>query len=130
MRERTVLVVEDDPSVREFLAAALALPELADVGPLRVVTAPDAEAALARMDGCVPDLVLLDVVLPGADGFDLCRRLRAALRLRTVRVVAVTAIGAAEGGEEAARAAGCDGYLAKPFDLDDLLTAVRRWLRS
>jgi CheY-like chemotaxis protein len=52
-------------------AVALALPELEDVGPLRVVSAPHAEAALARMDGHVPDLVLLDV-LPGAGGFELC----------------------------------------------------------
>jgi len=114
--------------LREFLEAALALPELADLGPLRVLTAPDAEAALARMDGHIPDLVLLDVLLPGADGFELCRRLRADARLRAVRVVAVTAVGEAEGGEEKARAAGCDGYLAKPFDLEELIAVVRRWL--
>jgi two-component system cell cycle response regulator DivK len=128
MRERLVLVVEDDQCVRDLLEAALALPELADLGPLAVLTAPHAAAAFARMDGRVPDLVLLDVLLPGMDGTALCRRMRADPRLRAVPVVAVTAIGLGDGGEEKARAAGCDGYLAKPFDLDDLLAAVRRWL--
>lgn len=129
MRERTVLVVDDDPSVRDFLAATLTLPELANLGPLRVLTAPDAAAALARMDGRVPDLVLLDVLLPGADGFALGRRLRADPRLRRVPVVAVTALGRQDDAEARARAAGCDGYLPKPVDLDDLLAAVRSWLR-
>jgi two-component system cell cycle response regulator DivK len=124
VRARVVLVVDDDPDVRVLLCAALTLPELADLGPVRVLTARDAGAALVLLDGPAPDLVLLDVGSPGEDGFALCRRLRATPRLRRVPVVAVGALGA----RERARAAGCDGYLAKPFDLDELLAAVRRWL--
>jgi two-component system cell cycle response regulator DivK len=95
---------------------------------VRVLTARDAGAALALLDGPAPDLVLLDVGSPGEDGFALCRRLRATPRLRRVPVVAVGALGARDEVQERARPAGCDGYLAKPFDLDELLAAVRRWL--
>jgi DNA-binding response OmpR family regulator len=125
---RVVLVVEDDPDLRVLLCAALTLPELADLGPVEVLTARDTATALAVLEERLPDMVLLDVGLPGEDGFALCRRLRALPRFRTVPIVAVSGLGPREGARAAARAAGCDGYLAKPFDLDELLTAVRRWL--
>jgi CheY-like chemotaxis protein len=129
-RGRVVLVVDDDPTIREVLSWALALPELADVGPVRVLTASNAAGALAAAEGRVPDLVLLDVRLAAADGLDLCRRLRTDPRLRDVPVVALSGLGASEEPERRARAAGCDDYLAKPFGLNELVTTVRRWLRT
>ncbi|HEY3082207.1 MAG TPA: response regulator [Chloroflexota bacterium] len=129
-RRRVVLVVDDDPAFREVMSVALALPELADLGPVRVLTAPDAAVALAAMAGRVPDLVLLDVLLEDADGLELCRRLRADPRLQAVPVVAMSGLGARADTEARARAAGCDDYLAKPFPLTELVAATRRWLRA
>ncbi|HEV8632617.1 MAG TPA: response regulator [Chloroflexota bacterium] len=126
-RERVVLVVDDDQDVRELLLAVLALLGLDAAGPVRVLTAPDAGAALTLAGERTPDLVLLDVAPAGADGFELCRRLRADPRLRAVPLVALAAFGGPDAPARA-RAAGCDGYIAKPFDLDELLAAVRRWL--
>jgi two-component system cell cycle response regulator DivK len=126
--ERVVLVVEDDPDLRMLLCAALTLPELADLGPVEILAAPDAETAFALFDGRAPELVLLDLDLSGEDGLALCRRLRAALGPRRVPVVAVSGFGARDDARERARSAGCDGYLVKPFDLDELLAAVRRYL--
>ena len=124
-----MLIVEDDPGVRTLMRSAMTLPELADLGPVRVLTAADAESAIGLLDGRAPDLVLLDLALPGEDGLTWCRRLKADPRLRQTPVVAVSALGVAAEVRERARAAGCDAYLAKPFDLDELVAVVRSWLR-
>ena len=123
-----MLVVEDDRDTRNLFA--LLLPELErETGRrVRVSTAADAEAALLLLRGATPDLVLLDVMLPGVDGLELARRIRADPVLRAVPVVAVTALGPAEEVAERARAAGCADVLGKPFELEELLAVVRRHL--
>jgi CheY-like chemotaxis protein len=92
-----------------------------------VRTAADAEEALETLATFVPQLILMDIQLPGMDGLELTRRLKQHASLRTIVVVALTAY-AMKGDEEKARAAGCDGYITKPIDTDALPTLVADYL--
>jgi CheY-like chemotaxis protein len=115
----TILVVDDVPQNVRLLEAVLA------PRGYTVVTATSGEEALERLDGV--DLVLLDVVMPGIDGYEVCRRLRADERTSFLPVVMVTASGEQEKRE--AIEAGADDFVAKPFDHDELLARVRSLLR-
>jgi adenylate cyclase len=115
----TVLVVDDVPQNLRLLQAVL---EPHGYG---VVTATSGEEALERLEGV--DLVLLDIVMPGIDGYEVCRRLRADPGTSFLPVVMVTASGEQEKRE--AIEAGADDFVAKPFDHDELLARVRSLLR-
>ena len=80
-----------------------------------VQTAVDAEQALSLLESASPDLILMDVQLPGMDGLELTRRLKSDRTHSGVVIIALTAY-AMKGDEEKARAAGADGYLTKPID--------------
>jgi len=92
-----------------------------------VRTAVDAEEALETLTKFVPQLILMDIQLPGMDGLELTRRLKQDPSLRTIVIVALTAY-AMKGDEEKARAAGCDGYITKPIDTDALPALVADYL--
>lgn len=92
-----------------------------------VRTADDAEAALAALEDFRPRLILMDLQMPGMDGFELTRRLKADPATREIVIVALTAY-AMKGDEERARAAGCDGYVAKPIDTRALPGIIARHL--
>jgi CheY-like chemotaxis protein len=121
-----LLVVEDDEATRAVLEEALGAREVSGLAPLRVVAVGDAQAAWRAVAEQPPHLVILDLKLPGESGFALCRRLRADPRCRGTRIVVLSAHPAAEAEREAV-AAGCDAFVAKPFQLDELLAVVRRW---
>ena len=112
----SILVVEDDPDL-------LALVEmiLADAG-YRVRTAREGRAALARVSEEMPALVLLDMRMPGMNGWEFAREFRAR-HGHAAPIVVVTAAENARGGAEEI---GADGWLAKPFELDDVLRAAER----
>jgi two-component system, cell cycle response regulator DivK len=80
-----------------------------------VRTATDAEEALALLESITPDLILMDVQLPGMDGLELTRRLKSDPARGHIVIIALTAY-AMKGDEEKARTAGADGYLTKPVD--------------
>jgi DNA-binding response OmpR family regulator len=104
----TVLVADDDTDILRFVEINLRLEGF------EVVTARDGSDALAKAIAVRPDLVLLDVRMPGIDGYTVCARIRADASLAAVRVVIVTAnYGAAE--VAAAHRAGADDFLVKPF---------------
>ena len=84
-----------------------------------VRTAGDAEQALELLESFRPRLILMDLQLPGMDGLELTRRLKADPTRRDIAVIALTAY-AMTGDEEKARAAGCDGYVTKPIDTEQL----------
>ena len=117
----TVLVV-DDSAANLKLAFALLTHEGYDV---RLAT--NAADALRELEGAPTDLILMDVQLPGVDGYALTRQLKANPRLRHISVVAVTAY-ASSSDRARAFEAGCDGYLAKPLDPDSFGTVLEHWL--
>jgi CheY-like chemotaxis protein len=104
----TVLVADDDADILRFVEINLRLEGF------EVVTARDGPDALAKAAAVRPDLVLLDVQMPGIDGYTICARIRADASLAAVRVIMVTAnYGSAD--VQAARRAGADDFLVKPF---------------
>jgi CheY-like chemotaxis protein len=94
-----------------------------------VRTAADAEEALGMLEGWRPSLILMDVQLPGMDGLELTRRLKAEPATREILIVAITAY-AMKGDEQKALGAGCDGYITKPIDTRTLPEVVARYLST
>lgn len=123
MAGEPLLVVDDNP-VNLKLARMLLAGEGYDVR-----GASDAEEALLVLQSFRPRLILLDLQMPGMDGFELTRRLKADVTTREVIVVALTAF-AMKGDEEKARAAGCDGYVSKPIDTRALPGVIAGFLAN
>lgn len=119
-RGTSVLVVEDD----EALASAVER-HLAEEG-FAVTTVPDGESALSSLAGTVYGAVLLDLMLPGIGGLELCERIRR--ERRTVPVIMTTALAALD-QRMSGFDAGADDYLVKPFDLGELVARLRAVLR-
>jgi two-component system cell cycle response regulator DivK len=117
----TVLIVEDNPA-----NMTLAVFLLKSKGHT-VLTATDAEAGLTIARDQHPELILMDIQLPGMDGLRATALLKEDEGTRTIPVVALTAL-AMKGDEERIRAAGCDGYIAKPIRYKDFLETVEATL--
>jgi DNA-binding response OmpR family regulator len=111
----SVLVAEDDPDLR----AAMKL--IFERAGYRVLIAPDGVATLDMVGQWHPDLIVLDVRMPGASGLDVCRTLRADPAVATVPILIVSA-SVLTGDVKAGTEAGADAYLAKPFSNNELLT--------
>jgi CheY-like chemotaxis protein len=92
-----------------------------------VTTATNAIEAMQLLSGALPDLILLDLQLPGIDGYELARRIRRLPACQHIPIVAVTA-SAMRGDEERALAAGCAGYIAKPIDTRSFPSLVAAYL--
>ena len=114
-----ILVVEDEEGIAEFIRRGLVLTGY------EVDVAYDGETALAAAREQMPDLVILDLMLPGIDGVEVCRRLRAASDVPIVVLTARDAVSDKVQGLDA----GADDYLTKPFAFDELLARVRAALR-
>jgi two-component system KDP operon response regulator KdpE len=114
-----VLIVEDEPQMRRFLSTSL------EASGFRIAEALTAREALAQTAGRNPDVVLLDLGLPDADGLEVTRRLR---EWSQVPVIVISARGR-EPDKIAALDAGADDYLTKPFGLGELLARIRVALR-
>jgi len=114
-----VLIVDDDPAVARYLDAWLG-----GLDGIVVATAADGFAAGRQINAFKPDVVLLDLMMPGLDGFRVCRTIKGDAATRHLRVVAVTGQPTAE---NVARilAAGAEACLAKPIDEEALLAAIR-----
>jgi CheY-like chemotaxis protein len=117
-----VLVVDDTPANQKLLKILLA-GEQYDV---RV--AGNAREALTVLETFHPRMILMDILLPGVDGLELTRQLRADPRTRDIRILGLTAC-AMPGDAERVLAAGCDGYLTKPIDVHTFLATVAGHLR-
>jgi len=121
MAGETILVV-DDAALNLKLTNILLRKE-----GFRVITATDAEQALTILVSGHPDLILIDIQLPGMDGLELTRRLKQDSGTRDIVVVALTAC-AMKGDDLKAFAAGCDGYITKPIDTGSLGAQLRTFL--
>ncbi len=117
-----ILVVDDDPEVRNVLERLL---ERRD---MRVTLSGDGEAALEAVAGSDPDLVLLDVAMPGISGLDVLRRLKADPATRLLPVILITGLDAREDRIRGIEA-GADDFIPKPFDQAELLARVRSLVR-
>lgn len=119
----SVLVVDDEPNI------VLSLEFLLKQAGFRVRMVSNGEAALAAIAEEPPDLVLLDVMIPGRDGYAVCQAIRANPAWQGVRVVMLTAKGS-EIQREKGLSLGADDYVTKPFSTRELVDRVRRMLGS
>jgi two-component system cell cycle response regulator DivK len=118
-----ILVIEDQPDNRQILR------DLLTSANFEVIEAVDGEAGLATAAANRPDLILMDIQLPGIDGYEATRRLRVNTLLHAIPIIAVTSY-ALDGEAETARAAGCDAYIPKPYSPRQLMAKVREYLPS
>lgn len=116
-----ILVVDDNPAGQLLVSTVLGLEGF------EVQTAGSSMEVLERLSARTPDLILMDVQLPGQDGLSLARQLKADPATASIRIVALTAYAMA-GDREQALAAGCLGYITKPVDTRLLGTQVRDYL--
>ena len=119
MPGETILVVEDEVKIADFIRRGLIYEGY------QAQVANDGPAALAAARDNPPDMVILDVMLPGLDGLEVCRRLRAASDVPILMLTARDAVRDRVAGLDA----GADDYLVKPFDFDELLARIRALLR-
>jgi two-component system alkaline phosphatase synthesis response regulator PhoP len=117
--EEQILVVDDDPHSREIVRAYLESRGFA------VMTAARGEEAVGLLEAIRPALVLLDVMMPGMDGWEVARLIRNHPRCQRTRVIMLTARSDFSDKQEGLRA-GADDYLVKPVSLDELAVHVRR----
>lgn len=123
MKQERFLIVEDDESIREVLAMTLAAE---GYGP--PLSAADGNEALVLARRHLPDLILLDLMLPGVDGFTVCETLKADRELRRIPVIMLTARGS-EADIVRGLDLGAGDYITKPFNRQVLLARIRTQLR-
>jgi two-component system, cell cycle response regulator DivK len=118
---KTILLVEDNPHNRKIFSGMLA-----HAG-FTVLEAEDGHEAL-NLAELSPDLILMDLSIPGIDGWEVTKRLKSAPKTKGIPIIALTAH-AMRGDEERAIQAGCDGYLAKPISPKKVVEEVKRYLK-
>ena len=118
---RTVLLVDDEPNI------ILSLEFLIEQAGYEARVARDGDAALKSIEERKPDLVLLDVMLPKRDGFDVCKRIRANPAWNDIRIVMLTAKGR-DSEREKGLALGADAYITKPFSTREAMEQIKRFL--
>jgi len=118
---RRILIVDDDPRLLHVVSMYLTI-EGYDVD-----AELDGAAGLAALERSRPDLCILDVMMPGIDGLELCRRIKSDPRTRCIPVLMFTAL-SGDDDVESGRAAGADRFINKPFSLVGLATVIRSYL--
>lgn len=119
----TVLVVEDNEMNMQLVEYLL------EEGGYRILKASTGEEALELAKANVPDLILMDIHLPGMDGLSVVRQLKDDPRTSTRPVLALTAH-AMRGDRDRFIEAGCDGYISKPIDVANFLTAISAYIKT
>ena len=121
--KRRILIVEDQEDLRGVLR------DLLTGSGYDVAEAADGRDGVARAKSERPDLVLMDIQLPGLDGYEATRQIKALPELAATPIIAVSSF-AMKGDEEKARAAGCDQYVTKPYSPIQLLRIIRGFLNE
>ena len=117
--KKKILLVEDDPEVRQFLQTAL------EMEGYSVLTAPNGVKLISNIRVDRPDLILLDIMLPWVDGYELCKAIKAHPEYRKIPVIFVSARNTPD-EIKAGLACGADDYIPKPIDLEHFSAVVRR----
>lgn len=118
---QTVMLVDDDPQLRHVVSMFFELEGY------NVVQARDGREAIAMLAEYVPDVILLDLMMPDVSGIEVCQHVRGDRRLKEIPVVVFTA---AEMKEEELRAAGADRFITKPYSLEGLRRVVRALIKE
>ena len=118
----TALVVEDSLTEREVLTGYLQ-----EAG-ITVVTATSGEEALEKINNTTPDLIVLDVVLPGRSGFEICRQIKNTTNTSNIPIIICSTKGS-EMDKFWGMKQGADAYLPKPVDKDELITTVKKLIK-
>jgi len=118
---RRILLIEDHEDNRRIVR------DLLTPAGYEVVEAVTGEDGVAMADSHRPDLILMDIQLPGLDGYEATRRIKASPALRAIPIIVVTSY-ALSGDDVKAREAGCDAYVTKPFSPRALLAKIREFL--
>jgi two-component system cell cycle response regulator DivK len=118
---KRILIIEDQDDNRAIMR------DLLNTAGYKLIEAVDGEEGVELAQSERPDLILMDIQLPVLDGYEATRRIRALAELKSTPIIAVTSY-ALSGDDIKARAAGCDGYVAKPFSPRELLAKVREFL--
>ena len=118
---KRILIVEDQEDNRTILRDVLST-----VG-YELIEALNGKDGVRLAQSERPDLILMDIQLPKMDGYEATQQIKSIAELKTVPIIAVTSY-ALSGDEAKARAAGCDGYIAKPFSPRELLAKIRKYL--
>ena len=121
MNGKKILIIDDDAFIRRPLEFILREEGFAPV------TAVDGEDGLAKLEGEKPDLIVLDLMMPGLDGFEVCRRVRTDPRFSSIPVILLTAKGQ-ESDSERGLAVGATEFMSKPYSPSELLRRVREIL--
>lgn len=119
---KRILVVEDQEDNRQIIR------DLLTSNGFELIEAEDGEEGVAAAVREKPDLILMDIQLPGLDGYEATRRIKANPDLKKTPVIAVTSY-ALSGDDKKAFAAGCDGYVTKPFSPRQLLDKIKEYLK-
>jgi two-component system cell cycle response regulator DivK len=118
---KRILVVEDQEDLRAILR------DLLTASDFEVIEAADGRAGVEKAQSERPDLILMDIQLPGLDGYEAMGQIRSDAGLAKTPIIAVSSF-AMKGDEEKARASGCDGYVTKPYSPMQLLRMIRGFL--
>ena len=121
MKIKTILVVEDNELNMKLVKG------LIKIGKYRMLEAIDAESGIEQIREQRPDLVLMDIQLPGMDGLSATKIIKEDPSLKDIPIVALTSY-AMQGDEEKALEAGCTGYIAKPIDTRKFLETISKYL--
>ena len=119
--KKTILLVDDEPNLRELLRHML------ELGGFEVVEAENGVDGLEKVEVCLPDIIILDVMMPHMDGVTMCKKLRAIPKFAELPVIMLSGKTQHKAVEEGL-AAGANQYLCKPITVDELIKNVRTFL--
>jgi len=123
MKEPRILVVDDDPDIVEMIS------DILDMEGLSIIPAYSGTEALEKAKAENPDLILLDVMMPDIDGFEVCDKLKDDEKTAHIPIVMVTAKKDSASYLDAITVA-ADGYISKPFEISELVKEVKKWLQK
>ncbi len=119
--QKKILVVEDELITQRILSARL------EINDYTVITAQDGEEALRKVKEETPDLLILDLMIPKIDGYEVCRMLKFDDKYKDIPIIVLSSLNQQQEREKAIKS-GADAYFIKPFDLELLLVKIREFM--